>query len=279
MSKFNVENIFLRAACNMVPYIGTLYNDEVCIAVTDREQFIHLQMGKHFSLPYKIGDPLNHTIQEVIQSGKANVREIPLGIMENSGADLAKCFFFPIKDDDSIVGVLTVAVRLDHRQALDQIVGNLEKQATNLSGAVNSVTTGITELLSMNQELLHKTNETTHKAKDTDEIVGIIQGISSRTNLLGLNASIEAARSGEAGRGFDVVAKEIQKLSITSKDSISKIDDIIKDISTNIEEIDLGLGKINGVSEQQAGAVQALTSTMDEMKNIIDKLHDLAEKL
>lgn len=142
-----------------------------------------------------------------------------------------------------------------------------------------SVTTGVTSLSTMNQDLLRKTNETTLKAKDTDAIVNIIQGISSKTNLLGLNASIEAARSGEAGRGFGVVAKEIQNLSITSKDSIIKIDNIIKYISTNIQEIDSGLENINEVSEQQAESVQQLTSTMKEMKSIINKLHALAEKL
>ena len=168
---------------------------------------------------------------------------------------------------------------LDHRFELDQIVETLEKEVSNLSDVVENVTSGVTSLLSMNEELLHKTNEATHKAKDTDEIVSLIQGISSKTNLLGLNASIEAARSGEAGRGFDVVAKEIQKLSITSKNSIAKIDDIIKDISVNIQDIDSGLEKINGVSQQQTQSIQTLTSTMDEVKRMIEKLHELSTKL
>lgn len=277
----NIEHPVLRTACNLIPCISTLYNDEVCIAVSDKEHFVFLEMGEEFKLPYKIGDPINKNFEQVMRQKEYTVKEIPLNIMEKSSANIAKCYFFPILDNDGIeaVGVLAIAIRLDNRFELNQIVGTLEKASLDLSEVVDNVSTGVNDMLSMNQELLHKTNEMTHKAKDTDAIVGIIQGISNKTNLLGLNASIEAARTGEAGRGFGVVAKEIQKLSVTSKESITKIDGIIKDISTNITEIDTGLDKINGVSEKQAEVVKTLTSTMEEVKGIIEKLHELAEKL
>lgn len=277
----NIEHPVLRTACNLIPCISTLYNDEVCIAVSDKEHLVFLEMGEEFKLPYKLGDPINKNFEQVMRQKKYIVKEIPLNIMEKSSANIAKCYFFPILDNDEkeAVGVLAIAIRLDNRFELNQIVGTLEKASLDLSEVVDNVSTGVNDMLSMNQELLHKTNEMTHKAKDTDAIVGIIQGISNKTNLLGLNASIEAARTGEAGRGFGVVAKEIQKLSVTSKESITQIDGIIKDISTNITEIDTGLDKINGVSEKQAEVVKTLTSTMEEVKGIIEKLHELAEKL
>lgn len=279
MSELCIENPVLKTVCNVIPCISTLYNDEVCIAVTDKEKFIFVKMGNNFDLPYHVGDPVNKFMEQTMRENRNLIMEIPLQVMEQSNAKVSKCYFFPVKDEDEVVGVLTVAVRLDHRYELDQILETLENAASNLSDVVSKVTTGVTSLSTMNQDLLHKTNETTLKAKDTDAIVNIIQGISSKTNLLGLNASIEAARSGEAGRGFSVVAKEIQNLSITSKDSITKIDNIIKDISTNIQEIDSGLESISEVSEQQADSVKILTSTMEEMKGIINKLHDLAEKI
>lgn len=279
MSEMIIENPVLQTICNIVPYIITLYNGDACVGVTDTEHYIFTKYGKSFSLPFEVGTPINSPVKKCIANGELFKMEIPLGIMEQSSAKTADCYFFPIADKKTTVGCLAVAVLLDNRHELDQIVETLEQQVANLSGVVESVTTGVTSLLTMNQELLHKTNETTVKAKDTDEIVGIIQGISSKTNLLGLNASIEAARSGEAGKGFNVVAKEIQKLSITSKDSISKIDVIIKDISANIQEIDTGLDTINGVSKQQAESVKTLTSTMEEVKNIIERLHELAKKL
>lgn len=274
-----IENPVLKTVINLVPFISTLYNDEVCIGVTDNERYIFVRYGNHFTMPVEVGTEISPSVRKSQNERVPIVIEVPLDLMEKSNANTAKSYFFPIEDDNVVVGSLVVAVLLDNRFELDQIVETLENQVSSLSGVVNSVTTGVTSLLSMNEELLHKTNETTVKAKDTDEIVSLIQGISSKTNLLGLNASIEAARSGEAGKGFSVVAKEIQKLSITSKDSISKIDDIIKDIFMNIQEIDSGLENINGVSQQQAESVQVLTSTMEEVKHVINRLHDLAQKL
>ena len=279
MLEISIENPILKTVYDIVPFISTLYNDEVCIGITDREHYLFTKYGKSFSLPFEVGTPVNDAIKTVCREKKIIIMEVPLNIMEQSNANASKCYFFPLCEGEEVIGTLAVAVLLDHRYELDQIVATLEKEVSNLSNVVETVTSGVTSLLSMNEELLHKTNEATHKAKDSDEIVNMIQGISSKTNLLGLNASIEAARSGEAGRGFGVVAKEIQKLAITSKNSISKIDDIIKDISVNIQDIDSGLEHINGVSQQQAESVQALTSTMDEVKKIIEKLHELSTKL
>jgi hypothetical protein len=263
----------------MVPLFSTLYNDEVCVGVTDTECYLFTKYGKNFSLPFKEGSPLNPGIIKAQRERTPVIMEIPLEIMEQSNANTAKAYFFPIEENGKVVGTLAIAVLQDTRFELDQIVEKLEEQAASLSGVVDNVAEGVISLLTMNEELLHKTNETTVKAKDTDEIVSLIQGISSKTNLLGLNASIEAARSGKAGKGFGVVAKEIQKLSITSKDSIIKIDDIIKDISVNIDEIDSGLDNINVVSQQQAESVKMLTSAMEEVRNIIVKLHELEKRL
>lgn len=279
MSEIVIQNPVLKTICNMVPVISTLYNNEVCVGVTDTERYLFTKYGKNFSLPFKEGSPLNPGIIKAQREKTPVIMEIPLEIMEQSEANLAKAYFFPIEENGKIIGTLAIAVLLDTRFELDQIVEKLEEQVARLLGAVGNVAEGVTSLLTMNEALLHKTNEATIKAKVTDEIVSMIQGISSKTNLLGLNASIEAARSGEAGRSFGVVAKEIQKLSITSKDSITKIDDIIKDISVNIEEIDSGLDNINEVSHQQAESIKMLTSTMEEVRNIIVKLHELEKKL
>ena len=168
---------------------------------------------------------------------------------------------------------------VENKDKLVQIINQFSTSLNQIAQAINSVNIGAEDLSLMNEELLKKTNATTDRAKDTGQIINIIKNISSQTNLLGLNASIEAARAGDAGRGFSVVAKEIRKLSDTSNESIDKIGNIIKDISDGIAEIDLGLDTLNAVSQNQSAALQEITASLDQLKEIIDSLNDLSKSI
>ena len=168
---------------------------------------------------------------------------------------------------------------MNKKNQLISIIDNLTESLSQLSVGIREVNTGVQDLAIMNNQLLQETIEANNNAKDTDQIVGIIQGISSQTNLLGLNASIEAARAGEYGKGFSVVAKEIRKLSNTSKESIDKIDTIIKDISTSIQSINDNLDKTNAVSQNQSAALEQISASLEELNSTVALLKDLSKQL
>ena len=165
------------------------------------------------------------------------------------------------------------------REQLKTLITNLTESLSQISGGIREVNTGVQDLAMMNNKVLQETIQANNKAKDTDQIVGIIQGISSQTNLLGLNASIEAARAGEYGKGFSVVAKEIRKLSNTSKESIDKIDNIIKDISSSIQSINDNLDQTNAVSQNQSAALEEISASLDELNTTVSALKDLSKQL
>ncbi len=274
MSDKRFDKDILNTVYDLMPYISTLFNDEECMALTDTEKFIHLKMGKSFKMPYKVGEGLAKLVKTAIRDKTTKVFEIPKSIVSTG----AVCYCFPLFDENrEVAGLLLVAVHLGNRYKLNEIIKELTESMTQISLGIKDVTSGVQELAVMNTDLLNKTNVTTNKAKDTDEIVRIIQDISSQTNLLGLNASIEAARAGEFGRGFSVVAEEIRKLSNTSKESINKIDNIIKEISGGINAIDSGLDKINDVSQNQSAALQQISASLDEINRTVKELNKLAE--
>ena len=82
MAEISIENPVLKTVCNIVPFISTLYNDEVCIGITDREQYIFVKYGKSFRLPFEVGTPINDAIKKVCREKRTIIMEIPLNVME-----------------------------------------------------------------------------------------------------------------------------------------------------------------------------------------------------
>ncbi len=118
-----------------------------------------------------------------------------------------------------------------------------------------------------------------HKIKESSDriaqIISVIDGIAAQTNLLSLNAAIEAARAGAAGRGFSVVASEVRQLAQRSADSAREISTLIEDIGQVAHEVD---GIVAGVSEQSI-ALADINSAIFNMERATQKNATMAEEL
>lgn len=140
-------------------------------------------------------------------------------------------------------------------------------------------------------EMLAKVAVLIEHSKEITEMIKTLERISSQTNLLALNASIEAARAGNAGRGFNVVAQEIRKLSIESSESTKKakasVEKIMSEInmiasaskvsnektSTGIEKIKKTERLFNHIHE----SVQKVTEDKNELSSITKEITSASE--
>ncbi|MNC40041.1 putative sensory transducer protein YfmS [compost metagenome] len=110
-------------------------------------------------------------------------------------------------------------------------------------------------------------------------MAGFIREISEQTNLLGLNAAIEAARVGQEGAGFGVVATEVRKLSVHTKEATKSIEDSLNTVQRSIRQMEKEIEAIASSSSEQAelvtefsDVIERLNQTSGEMAKFINSI-------
>jgi len=126
-----------------------------------------------------------------------------------------------------------------------------------------------------NQEAIQSISREIHalvsKIDSIGEVTEILYSIAFQTNLLSLNASIEAARSGEAGKGFAVVANEIRKLSGQSREASGRISNSIDEIKKELDLLKSTMEVSDQTFSKQAVSVDAATESMQTISSTIDR--------
>ena len=113
------------------------------------------------------------------------------------------------------------------------------------------------------------------------EMADAINGIAAQTNLLSMNAAIEAAHAGDAGKGFAVVAEEIRKLAVTSSESSSRIAQLIRNITTSVSAADqtvkLTSSAFDSIMEKITDTIAAFSEIEDLMARLNARGHQVLE--
>ena len=152
----------------------------------------------------------------------------------------------------------------DEMQQIGTYLGDTQKNIIDLGAKIK---------ISVEKEtiLVKELNQLSHEAKQTKEVLSIIDDIADQTNLLALNAAIEAARAGEHGRGFAVVADEVRNLAEKTQKSLEEINLTISGIVESIHTISTQM-------ERNAKEVYDLQTVSFDANTVIDKLIFVSDK-
>jgi twitching motility protein PilJ len=153
-------------------------------------------------------------------------------------------------------------------------------QAANQgSQAVQNTISGMNEIRTQIQETSKRIKRLGESSQEISEIVELISDITEQTNILALNAAIQAASAGEAGRGFTVVAEEVQRLAERSSEATKQISAIVKTIQTDTHGAVAAMEKSTEGVVEGARVADAAGQALNEIETVTTNLARLIESI
>lgn len=120
----------------------------------------------------------------------------------------------------------------------------------------------------------HSMSEVAEETVKIREIVNVIKKVADQTNLLSLNASIEAARAGTAGKGFAVVSEEIKKLAQTTTEQLGSINRVVEGLERKIQDASQQMSTVTGKFRESQQAIDDASESMGQMEQQINQSLD-----
>ena len=269
-----IEKLKIAAKGDLTVNFDTKRHDEFRVLIEEiQNTFFNMknliQQVKNFSSDVSASsENVTVTSQHFLKSTEeisVSMNEIEAGIMQQA-KDAEECLY---QMDNLSNKIVTVS---DNVKQISGIADNTKKNVQQGIITTDDLNTQTKETMRITTDIIKEIMNLEKKSASINNIISVINDIANQTNLLSLNASIEAARAGDAGRGFAVVASEIRTLADQSKNSVSSIKSIIDSIQKDTKAAVNIAREAENVMHLQVSAVK---NTTESYQNINERVEGL----
>ena len=268
----------LEKFIHVMPLLSGIFSTDIGVAVTDREKYLLYKPGRTLDLKISAGTPLKPGTA-VVRAMAENRRIVVRGDKATFGIPYIASAAPILDPAGNVVGGAVIIESVEQQDQLMLMAQKLADTTSTLASTSEEISAQTQEISALSRTMSTAAGESQGRLQDTDQVVGLIKAIAGQTNMLGLKAAIEAARVGEQGRGFGVVADEIRKLATSTSDSIKKIESTLQTIREDSRKNYEQTRRIDEVMPQVAQAITQVAGAVQEVNEMARALNDMAENL
>ncbi|OYU97998.1 MAG: chemotaxis protein, partial [Burkholderiales bacterium PBB5] len=236
-----------------------------------------------------IADSVNYTVEELrnlvasVQGTAARVTSTTEQV-EQTSVDLLAASDEQLREiRETGESVLQMAARINEVSAQAQQSAHVARQSLNAAesglAAVQNSIGGMNAIRDQIQETSKRIKRLGESSQEIGEITELISDITEQTNVLALNAAIQAASAGDAGRGFSVVAEEVQRLAERSADATRQITALVKTIQTDTQDAVAAMARSTQGVVEGAQLSDAAGAALGDIDRVTRQLAELIESI
>ena len=268
----------LESIVNFAPTLKKLINSDVALVISDREKIVCQILSDELDF----GDINNNRLTEqdpmytVIRTKKVQVMDVP---KEMYGVPFRGAIAPISSNTGEVIGSISLNTSLRNQTNLIEVAEQFTISSEEVQASTSQLSNTAHELLKYMENLSNAQAEMLKQVENSSKMLEMINNVAKNTRILGFNAGIEAARSGEHGKGFSVVAKEITKLADLSAKSVKEIRQLMDLLKTRVEQVKDIVNETNGISNQQFDSINEISNAMNNLTLVAEEIEGLAKKL
>lgn len=185
----------------------------------------------------------------------------------------------PVFHNGKVIGVVAMTSPSEQQDMFREMSVQLNETSEHTLKASENIAMNAGSIANAVDELSYNTGRANDQLKKIESVTTLIKQIANQTKLLSLNARIEAARAGDQGKGFGVVANEIGKLAADTNNNVQEISNIVTSIYNAFVTIEQNIGQLDNIVQNQAAATEEINASMSNLDDNAKKMIELANNL